>query len=216
MRGKLLKGRLFAGFLLLPTALSGCTGGSDKEAVGAGGVSNGGAAAGGVSGGTIELGGAASGGLATGGAEVGGAVSSGGNAPSGGASGNGGGGTGGGGSECPAQIPAERTACGQVQACYYSDCAARGRVTAICYGHEFTITATPCDQVTVNCGSTDCAPGQICVEAYSGAASSTCMDNPCGSHALGCDCAAKLCETGWSCSTQAFSVRCSSPCTMCP
>jgi len=54
MRGKLLKRRLLAAVSLLPVALSGCNGGSDKEAVGAGGVSNGGAAAGGVSGGTIE------------------------------------------------------------------------------------------------------------------------------------------------------------------
>jgi len=166
-------------------------------------------------GGTTARGGASDGGSLSGAGETGaGANSMGGAHDSGGALGNGG--TAGGGSGCPPAAPQDGASCSVSMNCIYLDCNGRGRVTASCDGHGFSVAAVACSDITDHCGLSDCAAGQVCLEQYSGTFQQTCSANPCGAHAIGCECAASLCPTGWACSTQGVTVRCASSCTACP
>ena len=63
----------------------------------------------------------------------------------------------------------------------------------------------------VECGTTLCGPGQVCViETIGEAVGHSCKANPCGTHTLSCTCAASLCEMNDSCSTTPPStVNCS-------
>jgi len=219
-------------------ALQGCGGTSGNGGAASGGVASGGAASGGAvsggaaSGGAASLGGSAGEPIAHGGTtggrggeSSGGSVSGGGEAAAGasskgGAQGSGGGlssgGTAGGGAVCPPAIPQDGVSCTVAMNCIYLDCSGAGRVTASCDGNAFSVSAVACSDIPNRCGINDCAVGQVCLEQYSGAVQRTCSANPCGAHAIGCDCAASLCQPGWTCSTQGVTVRCTSPCTNCP
>jgi len=201
------------------TSGSGGAGGDGKPS---GGSPSGGAESpGGSAGEPIGLGGTTGGG----GESSGGSVSGGGKAAAGasskgGAQGSGGalsnGGTAGSGSVCPPAIPPDGFSCTVATNCIYLDCNGAGRVTASCDGNAFSVSAVACSDIPLRCGINDCAAGQVCLEQYSGTAQRTCSANPCGTHAIECGCAASLCPTGWACSTQGVTVRCSSPCTNCP
>ena len=227
------------GLIPMWLALQGCGGTSSNggAASGSGGATSGGAASGGKpsggspSGGAESPGGSAGEPIGLGGTTGGGGASSGGSgsvggeaaagaSSKGGAQGSGGGlssgGTAGSGSVCPPVIPQDGGSCTVATNCIYLDCNGAGRVTASCDGHAFSVSAVACSDVPNHCGINECAAGQVCLEQYSGVVQRSCSANPCGAHAIGCDCAASLCQTGWACSTQGVTVRCSSPCTNCP
>ena len=225
MRTSVGKSALWAiGLIPMSLALQGCGGTSGSGGAANGGKPSGGGAAslGGSAGEPIAHGGTTGG---RGGESSGGSVSGGGEAAAGasskgGAQGSGGGlssgGTAGGGAVCPPAIPQDGVSCTVAMNCIYLDCSGAGRVTASCDGNAFSVSAVACSDIPNRCGINDCAVGQVCLEQYSGAVQRTCSANPCGAHAIGCDCAASLCQPGWTCSTQGVTVRCTSPCTNCP
>ena len=190
------------------------SGGTPSAGAANGGAANAGTAnRGGNANGGAAMGGTANGGAANGGGNANGGAAMGGAKQSGGATGSGGLG---GAAQCPPSAPQDGSACTMPINCVYLDCSGAGRVSAACDGHAFSVAATPCEQTPTYCGQTSCATGQICVEQYSGTASRECSANPCGSHAISCDCAASLCPTGYLCSTIGTTLRCQSPCTTCP
>jgi hypothetical protein len=85
---------------------------------------------------------------------------------------------------------------------------------ASCEAAAWDVAVTACEQVP--CGNESCAPGQVCRERASGAYLVECVDNPCGTSALTCECASSLCYDGDTCSTSDLSVYCNSNCEGCP
>jgi len=228
MRASVGKSALWAtGLVPLLLVIQSCTGTSDDKP--SSGGSAGAEAPGGSAGDTISLGGsAARGGASDGGSlsaageaaaganSMGGAQDSGGALGHGGSAGSHGGSAGSSGSGCPSAVPQDGASCTAAMNCIYLDCSGRGRVSASCDGHAFAVAAVACSDIVDHCGLSDCAAGQVCLEQYSGTFQRACSANPCGTHAIGCECAASLCPGGWACSTQGITVRCSSPCTTCP
>jgi len=147
--------------------------------VGSGGVATGGTASGGAA-----SGGAASGGATgTGGAASGGASATGGTSGSGGAANTG----------CPEAPPADGVVpCAGLQTgCYYEDCDGVGQVSATCDGDVYQTEVAACGDFS--CGAETCTAGQICSVNAGGAFLGTCIDNPCGSGAVTCQCANPTC-----------------------
>ena len=226
MRASVRKCALWAiSFVPLSLAL-GCGGTSGNGGAASGGAPSGGSPSGGaVPGGSAGEANALGGTTASGGASSGGNVSVGGEAAAGasskgGAQGSGGdasnGGAAGSGAVCPPAVPQDGSTCAVAMNCIYLDCNGAGRVTASCDSHAFAVSAVACSDIPNHCGINDCAAGEVCLEQYSGTVQRSCSANPCGAHAIGCECVASLCPTGWTCSTQGVTVRCSSSCTTCP
>jgi hypothetical protein len=175
---------------------------------GAGSSGTGGSSAGG--GGTDDGGAAGAAGAAgsTGGAAAG-------SSGSGGAAGSAGSGGSGGSSvqaDCPATPPANGAGCSdQYVSCYYENCAADGRTVARCTGGSWDVRSSACD--TFTCYSETCAAGQICSVTAGGALFAECIDNPCGTGPITCDCVNPTCA---NCSLVGSETGVRVTCNTCP
>jgi hypothetical protein len=125
--------------------------------------------------------------------------SDGGSSGTGGTSGSGatgGGGSGGSGGIdcCPAQRPTDGDDCSGCGGgtCTYLECGGIGKAQVTCTANEtWQVVATPCEPF--DCGGTQCAAGQICLEKSGGAQLLECVDDPCPGEPLTCGCGADVC-----------------------
>jgi hypothetical protein len=116
---------------------------------------------------------------------------------------------------CPPAPPADAAACASMGlTCTYQDCGGDGVTSASCDAMAWDVSVQECG--TLDCGGQTCGLGQLCRERASGAYLVECVDNPCGTGPITCECAGAVCFDGDTCSTNGLTVLCNSNCNECP
>jgi hypothetical protein len=222
--------RRFAWMDLIFVALLGASGcssnGGETAVIGSGGGSGSGGNSSGAGGREFGAGGSfsgfggrdygAGGFLFSGGFAAGGFAGSSGAGANGGSAGSGGIG-GANSSPCPDVAPQAESSCTQENlSCFYEDCAGSGRTAATCTSGSWSLATSACS--SFSCTSETCAPGQVCSITTGGTQFGMCIDNPCGSGPITCECVAPNCGAG-QCTVNPFSggvqVTCNT-CNLCP
>ena len=91
--------------------------------------------------------------------------------------------------ECPQTAPADGSPCDMAgQSCYYQDCAGAGLSTAQCVSASWSVKTSACATFSCSGIGDQCTAGQICSVTQGGAIFATCMENPCGTGPVTCDC----------------------------
>jgi hypothetical protein len=106
------------------------------------------------------------------------------------------GGSAGAATQCPQNPPTDGSPCTQAgQSCYYQDCAGAGLSAAQCMGASWTVETSACASFACSGFGDECMAGQICSVQQGGAIFAECMDNPCGTGPVTCDCVSPGCGT---------------------